>query len=255
MDDLRSTLRDFDADAPLPAAPDPWDSCRHPSASDRAALGDGRDDRGRARRSPDRVAARLAADGSAAALAEAVRRAAAARRSRGRHRLRDVRARGARRGRDPSRRRGGSPGSPAAGRWRRRRSSSSLDPPADGLVIGVSHEGGTAATIAALAAARAAGAADRADHRERGVAGGRRRRTPCSATVELDRSWCHTVGYVSPIVAATVTADALAGRGGRSHGLGSRVRAGIEAAHGSGADGSRPDESIAARSRRRPSCW
>ncbi len=66
------------------------------------------------------------------------------------------------------------------------------------------------------------------------------------ATVEIDRSWCHTVGYVSPIVAATVTADVLADRGGRWHGLGDRVRAGIEAAHGAGADGSRPDESIAA---------
>ena len=34
----------------------------------------------------------------------------------------------------------------------------SLDPPSAGLVIGVSHEGGTAATNAAMAAARAAGA-------------------------------------------------------------------------------------------------
>ena len=34
----------------------------------------------------------------------------------------------------------------------------SLDPPTTGLVIGVSHEGGTGATNAAMAAARAAGA-------------------------------------------------------------------------------------------------
>ncbi|HEX7347427.1 MAG TPA: hypothetical protein VF253_11600, partial [Candidatus Limnocylindrales bacterium] len=71
----------------------------------------------------------------------------------------------------------------------------SLDPPSTGLVIGISHEGGTAATNAALEASRAAGArtalitvSDRspgADLAEIVV-----------ATGELDQSWCHTVGYL-----------------------------------------------------------
>ncbi len=127
----------------------------------------------------------------------------------------------------------------------------SLDPPADGLVIGVSHEGATTATIAAMSAARAAGArtalltgsqaspaADGAD--------------PVLATVEMDRSWCHTVGYVSPIVAATVVADLLAGGDGRSSGLGSRLLAGIEAAHRTGAERISPGRGDRGDDRRRP---
>jgi fructoselysine-6-P-deglycase FrlB-like protein len=80
-------------------------------------------------------------------------------------------------------------------------------PPRDGLLLAVSHEGGTWATNQALAAARAAGSAtalitvsDRspgatlADH--------------VLATAEQDQSWCHTVGYLSPvIVAASLAAE------------------------------------------------
>lgn len=87
----------------------------------------------------------------------------------------------------------------------------SLDPPSTGLVIGISHEGGTAATNAALEAARAAGArtalitaSDRspgADLAEIVV-----------ATGELDQSWCHTVGYLSPLVAATAVGAHLTGQ-------------------------------------------
>lgn len=71
--------------------------------------------------------------------------------------------------------------------------------PPGGVVVAVSHEGGTAATNDALRAAAAAGAttvlitvSDRspaaalADH----VLG----------TEEQDQSWCHTVGYLSPLV-------------------------------------------------------
>jgi fructoselysine-6-P-deglycase FrlB-like protein len=75
-----------------------------------------------------------------------------------------------------------------------------LDPPPRGLVIGISHEGATTATNATLAAARAAGArtalitvterSPGADHADVVV-----------ETEELDQSWCHTVGYVSPMVA------------------------------------------------------
>ncbi len=76
-----------------------------------------------------------------------------------------------------------------------------LEPVAGGLLIGVSHEGGTAATIRAMEAARARGA--------RVALIGVSDRAPAAAvadvvvtTDEQDQSWCHTVGYLSPIVAA-----------------------------------------------------
>lgn len=85
-----------------------------------------------------------------------------------------------------------------------------LDPPSSGLVIGISHEGATSATNAALNAARAAGAQTALIT----VSG----RSPGAAladivveTHELDQSWCHTVGYVSPIAAAAAVAGHLTG--------------------------------------------
>ena len=87
----------------------------------------------------------------------------------------------------------------------------SLDPPRRGLVIGVTHEGGTRATNAALLSARTAGARTGVVT----VSG----RSPAGAladvvveTGELDQSWCHTVGYLSPLVAAAVVGTALSGR-------------------------------------------
>jgi fructoselysine-6-P-deglycase FrlB-like protein len=87
----------------------------------------------------------------------------------------------------------------------------SLRPPAAGLVIGVSHEGGTAATNAALAAARAAGRLIAVVT----VTG----RSPAGAladivveTTELDQGWCHVIGYLSPIVAAAAVGAHLSGR-------------------------------------------
>ena len=86
----------------------------------------------------------------------------------------------------------------------------SLEPPSSGLVIGISHEGATTATNAALSAARDAGA--------RTAIVTVSDRSPGAAladivveTDELDQSWCHTVGYVSPIVAATAVAGHLTG--------------------------------------------
>ena len=83
--------------------------------------------------------------------------------------------------------------------------------PSRGLVIGISHEGGTAATNAALAAAHDAGA--------RTAAVTVTRRSPIGGvadlvveTGELDHGWCHTVGYLSPIVAAAAIAARLSGR-------------------------------------------
>ena len=87
------------------------------------------------------------------------------------------------------------------------------DPPSSGLVIGVSHEGGTGATNAALAAARAAGARTAlltVSSRSPGAAF-----SDASLVVEtgeLDQSWCHTVGYVSPMLASAAVGAHLSGR-------------------------------------------
>ena len=85
-----------------------------------------------------------------------------------------------------------------------------LDPWPSGACIGISHEGGTAATVAAMESARAAGAtiglitaapaspgAKAADH--------------ALVTPLRDRSWCHTVGYVSPILGGAAVAAGVAG--------------------------------------------
>lgn len=88
-----------------------------------------------------------------------------------------------------------------------------LDPPWSGLVIGVSHEGGTAATNAALTAARARGARTAlltVSSRSPGAAAA----DPALVveTGELDQSWCHIVGYVSPMLAAAAVGAHLSGR-------------------------------------------
>ena len=86
-----------------------------------------------------------------------------------------------------------------------------LDPPTDGLVIGVSHEGGTAATNRALAASAAAGARTAIITASAGSPGAHLTEIVVE-TVELDHSWCHTVGYLSPLVAAAAIGAHLAGR-------------------------------------------
>jgi glucosamine--fructose-6-phosphate aminotransferase (isomerizing) len=86
----------------------------------------------------------------------------------------------------------------------------SLDPPRDGLVIGISHEGGTTATNAALRAARDAGAATALITVTRRSPGGALADVVVE-THELDTSWCHTVGYLSPIAAAVAVAGVLTG--------------------------------------------
>ncbi len=83
-------------------------------------------------------------------------------------------------------------------------------PPTSGIVLGVSHEGGTWATNEALRAAAGAGAATALIT----VSG----RSPAGAlastvieTGEQDQSWCHTVGYLSPIVAGAALATSIRG--------------------------------------------
>jgi fructoselysine-6-P-deglycase FrlB-like protein len=88
-----------------------------------------------------------------------------------------------------------------------------LDPPTGGLVIGISHEGGTAATIRALEAATAGGARTAVITGSAGSpAGAAASPDMVIETVEMDHGWCHTVGYLSPILAAAAIADELAGR-------------------------------------------
>jgi fructoselysine-6-P-deglycase FrlB-like protein len=79
-----------------------------------------------------------------------------------------------------------------------------------GVVIGVSHEGGTWATNLALEKARASGAtvalitcSDRSP--------GATLSDIVVTTDELDQSWCHTVGYLSPILASAAVGAHISG--------------------------------------------
>jgi fructoselysine-6-P-deglycase FrlB-like protein len=77
-----------------------------------------------------------------------------------------------------------------------------LDPQREGVLIAVSHEAGTAATLAAMRATSARTilitARPEVDTGADLVIG-----TPL-----VDTSWCHTVGYVSPLLAFTAIASA-----------------------------------------------
>lgn len=79
-----------------------------------------------------------------------------------------------------------------------------------GLVIAISHEGATWATNRALDAARAGGATAAlvtvsASSPGAGLA------DIVITTDELDQSWCHTVGYLSPILVAAAVGAHLSG--------------------------------------------
>jgi len=87
-----------------------------------------------------------------------------------------------------------------------------LDPPRGGLVIGVTHEGGTWATNQALGAARDAGARTAViTASDRSPAAALAEPGLVIATEELDQSWCHTIGYLSPLLAAAAVAGHLTG--------------------------------------------
>jgi glucosamine--fructose-6-phosphate aminotransferase (isomerizing) len=81
----------------------------------------------------------------------------------------------------------------------------SLDPQPGGGVIGISHEGGTAATIRAMEAARAAGAAT-ALITAAGDSPASKAADAVVTTPAVDGSWCHTIGYTSPIAAGLALA-------------------------------------------------
>ena len=81
----------------------------------------------------------------------------------------------------------------------------SLDPQPGGVLVAISHEAGTAATRAALAAAAAANARTILITARPEVDTGA---NLTIATPLVDTSWCHTVGYVSPLLALTAIAGA-----------------------------------------------
>jgi glutamine---fructose-6-phosphate transaminase (isomerizing) len=87
-----------------------------------------------------------------------------------------------------------------------------LAPWRGGMCVGISHGGRSRATVAALAAARAAGATTALVTARSG--------TPAEEVGDeilntriVDRSWCHTIGYLAPIVAAAAVADRIRGAG------------------------------------------
>ena len=102
-----------------------------------------------------------------------------------------------------------------------------LDPRPGGVCIGVTHDGGTGATIAALRAAAEAGATTvvitaKPDAQAAQTA------AHVLVTPLRDRSWCHTVGYLSPLVTGAAIAAAVDGESLATAGAGAAVSAGIE---------------------------
>jgi glutamine---fructose-6-phosphate transaminase (isomerizing) len=80
-----------------------------------------------------------------------------------------------------------------------------LGPQQGGCVLGISHEGGTWATVEALEAARRTGSSTALIT----AAGDSKATAQADAvlvTPVVDRSWCHTIGYTSPIAAALAVA-------------------------------------------------
>jgi fructoselysine-6-P-deglycase FrlB-like protein len=107
----------------------------------------------------------------------------------------------------------------------------SLDPRTGGVALGVSHDGGTHATMLALQAARDAGARTALiTHRAGGTTAG-----PAELVVPTpvgDRSWCHTIAYTSAILAGAALAEELAPRGLDADAVGARLAGLVEATAG-----------------------
>jgi glucosamine--fructose-6-phosphate aminotransferase (isomerizing) len=242
MDDLRASLAGFDPSAPLASAPDPWGSLPMPAMREGPpwAMAES------IAAQPElagRIVDRIIADGSAARLADALLDAARAAEpvvvtgcGTSEHAaiaiaeiLRDAWREAGFRGPEPV-------GAQAF--------ELALDPTSGGLVIGISHEGGTTATIDALKAAHAGGARTAVITGSAGSPAGEAAEMVV-ATVELDRSWCHTIGYVAPIVVAAVVAGIVARSPIPGSALRASLDAGVEAAHAKAPDGERPDARIA----------
>jgi glucosamine 6-phosphate synthetase-like amidotransferase/phosphosugar isomerase protein len=80
--------------------------------------------------------------------------------------------------------------------------------PWPGVCVGISHDGGTAATVAAMESARRAGAAIGLVTAVPGAAAAAAADRVLVTPVR-DRSWCHTVGYLSPVLAGAAVAGGL----------------------------------------------
>jgi len=193
----------FDREAPLPGAPDPWAGSEMPALRDgppyamtemiaaEPALA-------------ERLVRRLRADPSLGRLAEAIRSAAA--------QGRPIITTGC-----GTSEHGATVAAAlltdaleGATAWPMQALEVARRPPREGVVLGVSHEGGTWATNEALGAARATGcvtALITVSDRSPGAALADHLLT----TDEQDQSWCHTVGYLSPVIAAAVLAAQLRG--------------------------------------------
>jgi fructoselysine-6-P-deglycase FrlB-like protein len=98
-----------------------------------------------------------------------------------------------------------------------------------GIVVGISHEGSTWATNRSLQRAR--------DSRARVAIVTVSDRSPGAAladlvvtTGELDESWCHTIGYLSPILAAAAVAGHLTSRPITGRAAHAALAAGLDAA-------------------------
>ena len=210
-------MQPFDPEAPLPPAPEPWSGSDMPPARPGSpyhmtemiqaepAL---------ARRILDR----LGETGSAAErLATAVRATASARRpvivvgcgtsEHGALAVADILREASRVAGLPSGL--GEGGSPVAVQAFEGSLETTLGGPG-ALVIGVSHEGGTWATNRALGSARDAGATVALITASAGSPGGGLADIVV-ATEELDQSWCHTIGYLSPILVAAAVGGHLSG--------------------------------------------
>ncbi len=232
----------FDPGRPLPGPPDPWHWAKQPV--DRGAPPWFMTEMIAAEPAfAERCLARLAADGSAARLAAELRQAAMAgapivvvgcgTSEHGALGAAEILRDAARRA-----------GLPGPGPASAQAFEASLEPEASafrgGLCIGISHDGATWATAEALRAARAAGArtalitvSGRAPSAE-GV-------DIVLETVERDQSYCHTVGYLSPLLAAAAVGAALTGEPLD----GTAVRGLLEA--GSGPEATAAAEAIAGR--------
>ncbi|HEY2888352.1 MAG TPA: hypothetical protein VGJ17_07030, partial [Candidatus Limnocylindrales bacterium] len=204
----REDSTSFDPEAPLPGPPDPWEGAGQPvdrggppffmteMIAAEPAFG-------------ARLLRRLAADGSAQRLADELRGTAAAGLpvtivgcGTSEHGAIGVTAI-----LDDAWRTAGLPGpGPAVAQA----FEASLEP-RPGLCIAISHDGGTWATTKAIEAARAAGART-AIITVSGRAPGAQGIDLVIETLERDQSYCHTIGYTSPLLAATAVGAALTGR-------------------------------------------
>lgn len=83
-------------------------------------------------------------------------------------------------------------------------------PPSAGLLLAVSHEGGTAMTNEAISAANAAGARTALVTAGSGSPAAALARIVVT-TGEQDQGWCHTIGYLSPLLVGVALARRLRG--------------------------------------------